>query len=683
MANLGAHTRTRVRASLSSRWTPRARAASPTGDEEANPVQDVARQQPASPGMCPIVIGDTSLGEVLPVESLNPHKGVKNLDWVTSPTSQDQVGGRLRHFIDNWKIVTQDPMILAAIQGHRLDLMSEPNRVRKVPPLKFSPAQTELVETEVASLLKKQAIVQTDPEEVVFWSQLFLREKKGGGQRPVFNLKRLNQHVKYEHFKMENLAMLPSLIQKGDWMIKTDIKDAYFSIPIAEPDRKFLGFWWQNQAYTFQVCPFGLGSAPRLFTKIMKLVVAFLRRLGIRLILYLDDCLIMNQDRDQLIRDRDTALWLLQNLGFLISWKKSILEPTQNLEFLGFQIESVDMRLTLPQDKIDDIQKRCQKLVESETTSVRKLAKVIGKLTASAQAVLSAPLHYRKLQMTKTKALMRGYQSYESVVILTDDCKRELSWWINQLQECNGKAIMSPQPDLVITTDASKIGWGGEVNGMKTQGQWSLEESKLHINILEMRAAEFVVKAFTKDLEQIHCHIRLDNSSCVAQINKMGGTRSIPLFEALNRLWTYCLSKRITLTAEHIPGCTNLIADEQSRVFKDSSNWQLNPGVFQEVQRTWGPFQVDLFADRLNTQLQQYVSWRPDPNALQVDAFLMSWKDRKAYAFPPFCMIGRCLGKVRVEQATLVLIAPVWQTQTCVVSTSIAIVRSATKYCYH
>jgi hypothetical protein len=254
-------------------------------------------------------------------------------------------------------------------------------------------------------------------------------------------------------------ATIPDSIQRLDG--ETDIKDAYLTVPIAQKHQSLLGFQWNNKSYKFQVLPFGLGSAPRIFTKILKPVVAFLRRIGIRMIIYLDDCLILNQDKERLLQDRDTVLWIFQMLGLIINWKKSCLIPQQQMEFLGFQVNSRSMMLTLPQDKILDIQKRCSEMLKRETSSVRHLAKLIGKLTASAQAVLSAPLNYRRLQMQKSRALLKGHQCYEATVTLTVDCKKELRWWVEELQVCNGKAILKPQPDLIITTDASKIGWGG------------------------------------------------------------------------------------------------------------------------------------------------------------------------------------------------------------------------------
>ena len=76
-----------------------------------------------------------------------------------------------------------------------------------------------------------------------------------------------------------------------------------------------------------------------------------------------------------------------------------------------------------------------------------------------------------------------------------------------------------------------------------------------------------------------------------------------------------------------------------------------------------GPCSVDLFATRLNNQLKRYISWRPDPFAIATDAFTISWWEEVGYAFPPFALIGRCLQKVHQEGCTVVLVAPVWDTQ--------------------
>ena len=61
--------------------------------------------------------------------------------------------------------------------------------------------------------------------------------------------------------------------------------------------------------------------------------------------------------------------------------------------------------------------------------------------------------------------------------------------------------------------------------------------------------------------------------------------------------------------------------------------------VFEDIQRLQGKFDVDLFASRLNFKIPSYVSWRPDPNAMFVNALYMNWHNYSFYAFPPFSLI--------------------------------------------
>ena len=200
--------------------------------------------------------------------------------------------------------------------------------------------------------------------------------------------------------------------------------------------------------------------------------VGLCRRLGIRILIYLDDLLLMNQDEQQLIVDTNSVIWILQHLGFVINWKKSIPTPQQQLEYLGFNINSAELTLALPQDKVLKIREECQQLLQERQVSARRLAKLIGKLTATVLAVLPAPLHYRQLQMLRTKALLRGSQNYGTKIDLNEQCRDELMWWIHYLIEWNGKSILRPCPDLVITSDSSKIGWGAICNRVTTQGQY-------------------------------------------------------------------------------------------------------------------------------------------------------------------------------------------------------------------
>ena len=130
-------------------------------------------------------------------------------------------------------------------------------------------------------------------------------------------------------------------------------------------------------------------------------------------------------------------------------------------------------------------------------------------------------------------------------------------------------------------------------------------------------------------------------------------------------LWLWCMNRDITLTAEHLPGVLNTIANEESRVMKDRSDWRLDPEVFHQIQERWGPLEVDMFASRLTTQLERFFSWRPDPEAEAQDAFSQDWTSLrgKGYANPPWNLVGRVPNRVQQQEIMLVLIAPVWKSQ--------------------
>ena len=120
---------------------------------------------------------------------------------------------------------------------------------------------------------------------------------------------------------------------------------------------------------------------------------------------------------------------------------------------------------------------------------------------------------------------------------------------------------------------------------------------------------------------------------------QIGGTVSPKLNTIVRELWLWCMNRDITLVAEYLPGILNTIADEESRVMRDRSDWMLNPMVFHKIQQKWGPLEVDMFASRLTTQLKRFFSWRPDPEAEALDASNQDWSSLQ----------GNLVGRVLTE----------------------------------
>ena len=121
--------------------------------------------------------------------------------------------------------------------------------------------------------------------------------------------------------------------------------------------------------------------------------------------------------------------------------------------------------------------------------------------------------------------------------------------------------------------------------------------------------------------------------------------------------------RNIWLSAAHIPGSSNVDADQLSRDLKLDLEWMLSAHVFKRTIALFGQPDIDLFASRLNVQVETYVSWKPHPKAKSVDAFTVDWSQFFFSAFPPFCFISRCVQEIIQDRATGILIIPKWTTQ--------------------
>lgn len=131
--------------------------------------------------------------------------------------------------------------------------------------------------------------------------------------------------------------MVKYVMRPGDFLCKIDLKDAYQCVPTHQSCRKYLRFKWKGKVLKYRVLPFELASGPRLFTKITKPAIAILRRAGVRLVIYLDDMIILNQTIEGMETDRDSALHVLHNQSWVINWKKICFTPNPNDRISGMQ----------------------------------------------------------------------------------------------------------------------------------------------------------------------------------------------------------------------------------------------------------------------------------------------------------------------------------------------------------
>ena len=197
-------------------------------------------------------------------------------------------------------------------------------------------------------------------------------------------------------------------------------------------------------------------------------------------------------------------------------------------------------------------------------------------------------------------------------------------------RQCPHRPTITPNKTCSAKTDTSKEGWGAHLNEHMARGSWSLPESKLHINYLELKAVFLALKEFQDLCTDKIVLVATDNTTVVPYINKEGGMRSGSLCALLWRILTWCTRKQVTLKARHIPGWFNVVADKLSRLGQTiQTEWSLLPEVFKTICSRWHQHQIDLFA-RPFCKLPLFVSPVPDPLATAVDALSLPVEDLDA-----------------------------------------------------
>ena len=146
---------------------------------------------------------------------------------------------------------------------------------------------------------------------------------------------------------METPESIRSSLIPGEWMSSIDLSDAYLHIPIHPNSRKYLRFCHKSQMFQFTSLPFGLATAPQVFTMIVEEVKLIALTRGIRLHQYLEDWHIRAQSQEEAQLNTQTVVDLTQFLGWIINQKKSEVKPTQVFSFEGYEYH-LDSALVKP-----------------------------------------------------------------------------------------------------------------------------------------------------------------------------------------------------------------------------------------------------------------------------------------------------------------------------------------------
>ena len=469
------------------------------------------------------------------------------------------VGGRFHSFRRDWQTNKCSPNVLNIItNGYVLPFLSKPNLVRF--PLILSEYKAHQKDQALASciqsLLLKNAIERVENvKSLGFYSRLFLVPKPHQRWRPVIDPSRLNTFLHVEKFKMETSESIRTSLIPGEWVLSIDLSDAYLHIPIHPNSRKHLRFCYKSQVFQFTSLPFGLATAPQVFTMIVKEVKLMALSRGLRVHQYLDDWLIRSQSQKEAQVNTQAVVDLTQSLGWIINQEKSELKPTQVFSFVGYEYH-LDSALVKPtQERWLKLQDLILRLKSKHVLTARCLMSLIGLLASTEKMVPEGRLHMRPFQF-HLKEHWRYPQSLDNLLPWTESIAAHLDWWQNPSNVMKGADLHPKDHSIQLFTDASNEGWGAHLDQNSTKGLWSDREKRLHINVLELKAVSVGLRDFKDQCQNQTVLVATDNSTVVAYINKQGGTHSAEMCALLWKIMTWCHHYHIESQAHpRVPEC--------------------------------------------------------------------------------------------------------------------------------
>ena len=404
----------------------------------------------------------------------------------------------------------------------------------------------------------------TNQTSVGFYNQLFLVPKPNNRWRPILDLSNLNKYLKTQSFKMETPETIRTSLQTGEWVTSIDFKDAYFHIPIQSQSKKYMHFHKQDKAYHFKALSFGLSTAHGVHCSGQRGQVSCTAKgyknppVPRRLVGHSQ----IPPNLSPTYKDTNIPLSGIR----LASEQREIRTGTEtSIRFCRLPVRPEGGQGQTHVGTLADLADKNKRPSDRSVCPVRKLMSSIGLLTATEKQVHLGRLHMRPIQW-HLKNNWRVPESLDKQIPIPKSLHTHLKWWLEEDNVLQSQPLHPPRHALQIFTDTSKEGWGAHLNEHTARGTWSLPESQLHINYLELKSVFLALKQFQDLCLNNLVLIATDNTTVVAYINKEGGMKSGPLCALLWRILTWCTRRQVTLRARHIPSRLNVTADKLSRL---------------------------------------------------------------------------------------------------------------------
>lgn len=380
----------------------------------------------------------------------------------------------------------------------------------------------------------------------------------------------LNNLVEEKSCSYMDLNYACKLIKPNDYLCKVDLKNAYRCVSIHESNFKLTGLHWkfdgdEEDTYFYDTkLPFGASKSPSIFQSLSSAVCRIMKvRYNLLVISYLDDFLIINDSYDSCKYALQKLLEVLRVLGFHINYNK-ISGPAQSLIFLGVLINTVQMTLSLPDEKLADFHLLLKSFTVKRRASKRQLESLIGSLNWASQVIQGGrPFMRRMINLKNT------LKNHSDKALLNSEFSADLAWWLIFMKTFNGKAqILDNRPVTSIQCDACTEGGGAAFLNDFFYINWALDMpdvAPLHINLKETVIIVLAIFKWAYLLKNRRVIIYTDNMTAKSVINKMS-SRNPVVMVYIRLLFFMQAICNFSIFAVHISGKANRLADACSRL---------------------------------------------------------------------------------------------------------------------
>ena len=357
---------------------------------------------------------------------------------------------------------------------------------------------------------------------------------------------------------------------RGALMIKVDIRNAYRVVPIHPDDRWLMGMSWKDAVYVDTALPFGLRSAPKIFTAIADAAEWIVRQQGVEFHLhYLDDFLVVTAaDESRGTHSLRIILEMFEQLGLPVAWDK-LEGPASRLTFLGFELDSLRNEIRIPEQKMQEIKTEVARWLYKKSWRRKELESLVGRLCHASRVVQPG-----KTFMCRLFEVLAGSRQAHHHIRLSSAVCADILWWHTFMSKWNGIRLIphSTSPSAVLWTDASgSFGCGAICPALFKWIQLGWDGLKLSpiegvdsISWMELLPIVLACAVWGRSWQGQRVMVYCDNMGAVAIAN-LGYSKAPRIMHLLRCLFFIRALYQLSVHVVHIEGNANTWADAISR----------------------------------------------------------------------------------------------------------------------